>query len=171
MNPTSSLKLQSYWNHFGYAASGQWYLLKLCSPSESNFFKVAAGSWTLQICHFYSKILLSETTGPIRFKFATEHEVYEFNWDFARHLDPPLLRVTIYVGNLFPNSKFSLKIFGQFRTTLRSPTSPESSPVHGPCKCWRVLGQKHIPDVHQCWARILQSTSRFTGSSALRRSS
>ena len=36
-------------------------------------------------------------------------EVCEFHWDFARHLDPPLLRVTIYVDNSFPNPTFSWK--------------------------------------------------------------
>ena len=35
---------------------------------------------------------------------------------------------------------------GEFRTTLRSPTSPTFSSVHGPCKCWSVSGQEHIPD-------------------------
>ena len=32
--------------------------------------------------------VFSQTVDPIRTKFVMEHEVNEFTWDFARHLDP-----------------------------------------------------------------------------------
>ena len=50
----------------------------------------------------YSSKLLSNTTDPIRSRFAMDHEVDEYYRDFARHLDPPHLKaVVIPKSNIF----------------------------------------------------------------------
>ena len=70
-----------------------------CYPSGSTFSKGALGCGT-QIC-LSSKLPLSETTCSIRSKLAIEHQVEEFYWVLARHLDPHLLRIC---GQIVPKS-------------------------------------------------------------------
>ena len=95
---SSTLKVQSDWNHFWYETSGHWYLLRLCFPSVPTFHERAVGCWTPKSVIF-SKTL-SEITGPIRSKFAMERG----RWNllrFACHLDPHLLMVC---GQFIPKS-------------------------------------------------------------------
>ena len=55
------------------------------APHQGSPFLKAPMTLNPQICHYMEKFL-SETTDPIQSKFAMEHEVDEFYWDFARRL-------------------------------------------------------------------------------------